>query len=371
MRMLALLLVASGLAAQDPVDSRGWLNQGVQEFRAERYPQAVAAFERAAAMDPANVVAQLYLGTAYMQQVIPGAESPENLRLAEAARAHFQRVLDLERSNKVALASMASLSLNQKKWDDAQQWYEKLIAADPNNADAYYSMGFIAWSRWYPAYSQARAGLGMRPEAPGPIQDAGVRADLMARFGPVLESGLRALEKALEINPQYDDAMAYMNLLIRERADLRDTADECQRDVAIADEWVQKALATKKAKAEQRNANAGMVGPPPPPPPPPGQPGANAPQRIKISGDMVQRQKLRDVPPVYPELAKQAQIQGVVRLDIVIDKQGHVSNIRVLGGHPLLIPAALDAVKQWEYNPTLLNGQAVEVATEVSVNFLL
>jgi hypothetical protein len=63
------------------------------------------------------------------------------------------------------------------------------------------------------------------------------------------------LQKALEINPQYDDAMAYMNLLIRERADLRDTAVECKHDVAIADEWVQKALATKKAKAEQRSAN--------------------------------------------------------------------------------------------------------------------
>ena len=249
MRLLALLLVATGLGAQDPVDLRGWMNRGVQEFKAARYPEAVAAFERAAAIDPTSVAAHLYLGTAYMQQVIPDAESAENLRLAEAARARFQRVLDLDGSNKVALASMASLFLNQKKWDEAQQCYEKLIAADPNNADAYYSMGFIAWSRWYPAYSKARAGLGMRPEEPGPIKDAAVRADLTARYGPVLEAGLRALEKALEINPQYDDAMAYMNLLIRERADLRDTVEECQRDAAIADEWVQKALATKRAKA--------------------------------------------------------------------------------------------------------------------------
>jgi hypothetical protein len=93
----------------------------------------------------------------------------------------------------------------------------------------------------------------------------GVRADLVGRYGAVLESGLRALEKALEINPQYDDAMAYMYLLIRERADLRDTAEEYKRDVAIADDWLKKGLATKKAKAEQRNAG-GMVSPPPPPP---------------------------------------------------------------------------------------------------------
>ena len=368
MRLLALLLVATALAAQDPVDLSGWMNRGVQEFQAARYPEAVAAFERATAIDPSNVNAQLYLGTAYMQQFIPGAESPQNQRLAEAAQAHFLRVLDLDRSNKVALASIASLFLNQKKWDDAQQWYEKLTAVDPYNADAYYSMGFIAWSRWYPAYGKARADLGMKPADPGPIRDAGVRADLTARYGPVLESGLRALEKALEINPQYDDAMAYMNLLIRERADLRDTADECKRDVAIADEWVQKALAIKKAKAERRSVYGAISDRPPPPPP-----GAQSavPQRIQISDNVMQGKRLRDVPPVYPELAKQAGIQGVVRLDIVIDVKGRVSNIKVISGDPLLIPATLEAVKQWEYNPTLLNGQPVEVATEVSVPFVL
>ena len=232
MRALALLLVATSLAAQDPVDLAGWINRGVQEFKAARYPEAVAAFERAVAIDPSNVAAQLYLGTAYMQQFIPGAESPENLRIAETAQAHFLRALDLEPSNKVALASMASLALNQKKWDDAQQWYEKITASDPNNAEAWYSMGFLAWSKWYPAYAKARASLGMRPEEPGPIKDGGVRADLTGRYGAVLESGLRALEKALEIDPQYDDAMAYMNLLIRERADLRDTAEEYKRDIA-------------------------------------------------------------------------------------------------------------------------------------------
>jgi len=337
------------------------MNRGVQEFKAARYPEAVAAFERAAAIDPSNVEAQLYLGTAYMQQFIPGAESPGNVRIAEAAQSHFLRALDLEPSNKVALASLASLALNQKKWDEAQQWYEKLTASDPNNADAWYSMGFIAWSRWYPAYAKARASLGMRPEEPGPIKDGGIRADLQGRYGAVLESGLRALEKALEINPQYDDAMAYMNLLIRERADLRDTAEEYKRDVAIADDWVMKALATKKAKAEQRNAN--VLTPPPPAPAPP--------SRIRIAGNVVEAQRRRDVAPVYPDLARQAGVQGEVRLDVVIDKQGRVSSIRVISGHPLLIPAALDAVKQWEYKPTLLNGQPVEVATEVSVPFVL
>jgi TonB family protein len=366
MRLMALLMVATALAAQDPVDFSGWMGRGVQEFQAAHYPAAVAAFERAVAIDASNVSPQLYLATAYMQQFIPGAESAENIRLADAARTHFLRVLDLDPSNAIAIASIASLFLNQKKWDDALQWYEKLVAVEHNNADAYYSMGYIAWARWYPAYSKARAEQGMRPEDPGPIKDAGVRADLKARYGPVIESGLSALEKALQINPQYDDAMAYMNLLIRERADLRDTAEEWKRDVAIADEWVTKALATKKAKAERRSANGVLSDRPPP-----SRTDSVTPQRIRVSGDVVQRQRLRDVPPVYPELAKQARITGIVRLDIVIDKQGRVSDIKVISGHPLLIPAALEAVKQWEYNPTLLNGQPVEVFTEVSVPFVL
>jgi tetratricopeptide (TPR) repeat protein len=254
--MLLLLLVATSLEAQEPMDFAGWLNRGIQEFKAARYPEATAAFERATNIDPSNITARLYLGTSYMQQFIPGAESAENQRIAEAAQMHFRRVLDLDHSNKVALASMASILLSQKKWDDAQQWYERLTEADPDNAEAWYSMGFIAWSKWYPAYGKARRGLGMRPEEPGPIRDAGVRAHLTTHYGPVIEFGIRALEKALEIDPQYDDAMAYMNLLIRERADLRDTMEDCKRDVAIADQWVQKALAAKKAKAERRTVNA-------------------------------------------------------------------------------------------------------------------
>jgi protein TonB len=73
----------------------------------------------------------------------------------------------------------------------------------------------------------------------------------------------------------------------------------------------------------------------------------------------------------YPPLAKQARIQGVVVLEAIINKQGSVENLRVINGHPLLIQSALDAVKQWKYKPTLLNGEPVEVVTQVTVNFNL
>jgi TonB family protein len=386
MRTLALLMVATAFAAQDPVDFSGWMGRGVQEFQAAHYPAAVAAFERAVAIDPSNVSGQLYLATANMQQFIPGAESAKNQRLADAARMHFLRVLDLDRSNGVALASIASLFLNENQWEDALQWYEKLVAVEPNNADAYYSMGFIAWSKWFPAYGKARADLGMRQEEPGPIKDAAVRADLTARYGPVLDSGLHALEKALEINPQFDDAMVYMNLLVRERADLRDTPEEYERDTAIADEWVQKALATKKAKASgggdggggrivdsptQSTVNWRMsvtAATPPPPPPPPERAQTDYPRRIRIGGTVMQDKLIRAVPPVSPN-EPGVHVKGDVCLSVVIDNQGRVTEIKVISGHPMLIPAALEAVRHWEYEPTLLNGDPIAVETEVSVTF--
>jgi len=237
--------------------SRDELNKGVQAFKNAQYPVAVEHFKTAVELDPAFPTARLYLATAYMQQYIPGAESPENTQMAKAAYDQFQKVLEADPKNEVAIASIASLYLNQKKWDDAQQWYEKLVSINPKNADAYYSIGFISWSKWYPAYGTARAELHMKQEDPGPIKDKKVKQELKAKYGATIENGLKALDKALEINPEYDDAMAYENLLVRERADLADTPEEYRKQTEVADNWVQKALATKKAKAEKKAASGG------------------------------------------------------------------------------------------------------------------
>jgi TonB family protein len=357
MRLLLALLVLSltPLAAQDPVDSRGWLNRGVQAFKNAQYPDAIAAFQKAVDMDSTSVPARLYLATAYMQQFIPGAESPENQRFAELANDAFMRVLNLDANNTVAMASLGSLYLNQKKWDDAQRWYQTLVAVDPNNAVAYYSMGVIAWSKWYPAYGAALARLGMKHQDPGPIPDVAVRQDLKAQYGAVIDAGLQALEKALQINPQYSDAMAYMNLLIRERAYLRDTPAEYQQDIAAADEWVHRILAAGKQPAESTMA--------------PMQSAPGAPQRIRIGGGIQESKLVNRVPPAYPPPAAQIRLSGAVHLDVIIDKEGRVANITVRGGHPLLVPAALEAVRQWVYQPTLLNGIPVEVVTQVDVYF--
>jgi Tfp pilus assembly protein PilF len=263
---LSLILAVAALAAAlatltscSKLQARDHLNKGVAAFTNAQYPEAVEHFKTAVELDPGFAAARLYLATAYMQQYIPGAESPENMKMAQAAFDNFQKVLDQEPKNTIAIASIASLNLNQKKWDEAKQWYEKLTVVDPQNADAYYSLGFIAWSKWYPVYGTARANLGMKQEDPGPIKDKKVKEELKAKYGPIIESGLQSLDKALQINPKYDDAMAYENLLIRERADLADSKDEYEKQIKIADKWVENALATKKLKAEEKSKSAGGI----------------------------------------------------------------------------------------------------------------
>jgi periplasmic protein TonB len=95
------------------------------------------------------------------------------------------------------------------------------------------------------------------------------------------------------------------------------------------------------------------------------------PQRVRVSSGVVSGLLIRKVPPTYPPLARQARIQGTVILQAQISKTGEIENLQLVSGHPMLAPAAIEAVKQWKYRPYLLNGEPVEVDTQVQVNFTL
>jgi protein TonB len=117
--------------------------------------------------------------------------------------------------------------------------------------------------------------------------------------------------------------------------------------------------------------SAGVGAPPPPPPPPVKVEKPKTPSRITIGGNVQQAKLVRQPKPIYPPLAKQARISGIVHLAAIISKDGTIQDLKVISGHPLLIPSALEAVKQWVYQPTLLNGEPVEVSTQIDVNFTL
>lgn len=105
--------------------------------------------------------------------------------------------------------------------------------------------------------------------------------------------------------------------------------------------------------------------------PPSITPSPATPQRIRVGGNVQAANLITKVDPVYPPLAQQARIQGTVRFSVIIGKDGRISNMQLVSGHPLLVQAAQDALRQWEYKPTLLNGQPVEVVTQVEVPFTL
>jgi protein TonB len=104
-----------------------------------------------------------------------------------------------------------------------------------------------------------------------------------------------------------------------------------------------------------------------PPPPPPKKPTGP----MRVGGQVAEANLIRKVQPVYPPLAKSARVQGTVEFTATISKEGNIENLQLVRGHPLLVNAAKEAVLQWKYRPTLLNGQPVEVITDIIVNFTL
>ena len=269
---IALALVAGALvflSACDKLKSRDQLNQGVEAFRAAHFDQAAEHFKQAIALDPNNPYAREYLATSYMSQWIPGADSPENNEMARQAKEQFLLVLEKDPKDKTALAYLASLNYNaagslppdQKaaQFDEAVKWYKRLIEVDPNAKDAYYTLGVIDWNKWYPALMTAKAELHMKPEDPGPIKDKKVREELKEKYSPIIEDGIQNLGKALDIDKEYDDAMAYLNLLYRERADLADNQDDYNRDIKTADQYLDQSMNTKKIKAARQPQNAGGI----------------------------------------------------------------------------------------------------------------
>jgi TonB family protein len=383
LRLIAFFLILGSALAQDTWND--WLNEGVRSFKSGRYVEATAAFQKSVDLNPSAVEPRLYLASAWMNQYIPGATSPENLQVASNAERGFLAVLDLDPRNVTALESLASLKYLEsqgaqvledklKHLDEARGWYLKVVEADPGKKEAHYSLGVIDWATWYPAWNAARVKLGMRPDQPGPIADPAVRAELRGRYEATMLDGIDHLNKALAIDPQYDDAMAYKNLLLREYADLCNSKPEYEKLKAEADALVQKALDTRREKAEQsartgtiETTGPGIAAPPPEPP----TESRSAPKRITVGGGVMESMLTSRTPPKYPEDAKQARIEGDVLLTAIIAKDGSVQQLDVKSGHPLLASAAIEAVMQWKYQPTLLNGQPVEVVTSIHINFVL
>jgi TonB family protein len=192
--------------------------------------------------------------------------------------------------------------------------------------------------------------------------------------------GIEAEDRALSIKPDYTPALVYKSVLLRMQAELSDNPTERQTLIREANELRERAIALGATLGAGGAAVRGMP-PPPPPPPPPGTEGAAMAEEfnrlveqyhpLRIGGNVKAPAKIRDVKPIYPPEAQANRLQGVVILEALIDGDGSVVDARVLRSIPMLDAAALDAVRQWRFMPSLLNGDPVPVLMTVTVNFTL
>jgi tetratricopeptide (TPR) repeat protein len=261
LRILALAAVALAIfsaAGCNKLKARDQLNKGVQSYKNAKYEEAIDHFQNAVALDPTLINARLYLATAFAQQYIPGADSPDNNKNAEQAIEQYKEVLKRDPKNVNSVKGIAYLYLQMKRFEDAKQYYRKATELDPNDPEPYYSVAVIDWTQSYQPRMEERAKLGLKPEEP--LKDKKVCASLHEKNSPYIQDGIDELNKALQLRPDYDDAMAYMNLLYREKGDLEcDDPGARAADMKTADEWVDKTMATKKAKAEKQPGAQGIT----------------------------------------------------------------------------------------------------------------
>jgi tetratricopeptide (TPR) repeat protein len=203
-------------------------------------------------LDSNFVQAQLYLGTALAQQYIPGGESPENLRMANQAIAAFETVVKLDAKNSTAFAHLAQICYNLRRFDKAKEYQQRRVDVDPGNPEPYYWIGVLDWALCFPRQLKLRKDLNLNlprdPERPDmlPPLPEDARARLASENGAAVEEGIQDLEKALELKPDDRNAMAYLNLLYRQKADLEVEEGARQDDLRIARAWVDKAIAISR-----------------------------------------------------------------------------------------------------------------------------
>lgn len=250
--LAALFTMLAGTGC-NKLKARDQLNKGVQSYKNARYEEAIEHFKTAVDLDSSLTNARLYLATAYAQQYVPGMETPENTRNAEMAIQEFQKILDANPSREQQIHSLkgiASLYFNMKNFEKAAEYHRKVIEQDPNDPETYYSIAVIDWTQAYQEDQKARAGIGLRPDAQ--LKDKKVCAALREKNSQKVEDGITDLQKSIQLRPDYDDAMAYINLLYRQRAEYEcDNQPAQEADIKTANEWVDKTIATKKAKAEK------------------------------------------------------------------------------------------------------------------------
>lgn len=254
-----VLLLAVASSGCNRLKARDQLNKGVNAFRAAQFQEAIDHFQQAASLDPNLLNARLYLAMSYFQQYAPGGDSADNKKIGQQAVDAFKNVLELDQSNSTALAYIGQLYYNMKDFDHAREFEQRRQNLDPNNPEPYYWIGVIDYLHCLKNQAAAR---NSDPKLATPDKNGDLpplpeklRADLEQKNATAIKEGMDALNKAIELKPNYDEAMAYLNLLYRQRADIESDKDARASDIKNANDWLAKALEARKQAAAQPSSS--------------------------------------------------------------------------------------------------------------------
>ncbi|HLW80213.1 MAG TPA: tetratricopeptide repeat protein [Terriglobia bacterium] len=252
--LCGVLLLALASCGCNKLKARDQLNKGVAAFRNAQFQTAIDHFQRAVALDPTLTAAKLYLATAMRQLYIPSGDSPENVKVGKDAIQAFEDVLKEDPNNATALATIAQTYYEMRDFDKAKEYQRKRLEADPNNPEPYYWIGVIDWAVAQRENSRVRTDLKLNvpnPDGDFPPLPAKARDELSQKNGAIVDEGVKSLQKDLEMKPNDADAMAYLNLLLRQKADLEAESSARASDLKQATALMEKSIATRKEMGEK------------------------------------------------------------------------------------------------------------------------
>jgi tetratricopeptide (TPR) repeat protein len=253
--LLGVLLLAALSTGCKKLQARNELNKGVAAFRAAQFQQAIERFRKAEDFDPTLLNARIYLAAARFQLYVPGGDSKENIDTGNQAIKDYEDVLanNPNQEQQVnALESIAQIYYNMKQFDKAKEIQERVVKIAPTNPDPYAWIGQLDWSICYPRTMQLRKDLKIAnpvdPKNPGvlPLLPEKARAQLEEQNAPLIEDGIKALEKAVELSPSDTTSWSYLNLMYRQKAEIEKDPADREADLQKAEEYTNKALALMK-----------------------------------------------------------------------------------------------------------------------------
>jgi len=247
--LLVCLTMASVAQDEAKASARNEVDEGVQAFRQAHYEDAIAHFEQAVANDPDLVVARMYLAATYLQVFQPGLDTPDNVVLATRALEQYSEILRSNPSDVESLKGLAYLKLQLNEFNEAKQAYSKAIALNPADPDLLYAAAVANWSNANDGIAAEKAKLDAETEYSLIVSDG--CPDVRTRFLPDIDSAIAMLNKAISGRKDFVDAMTYMNMLYRLRAELEcGSKKNFKADIKQSNEWSDRAAAARKKQAE-------------------------------------------------------------------------------------------------------------------------